>query len=47
MGAAAYTAMTTSLTAEITAAVAAGVVIWGALQVPKVGMRVYKMFFHG
>lgn len=47
MGAAAYTAMGTSLSTEVAAAIAAGVVIWGALQVPKIGMHVYKMFLKG
>lgn len=41
---AAYTTITTSLQTEITAAITAGVVIFGALMVPKIGMKVYKFF---
>lgn len=45
MTAADFTALTASITSIIALAVAGGVTIWGAMQAPRVGLKVYHYFF--
>lgn len=45
MTAADFAALTTQITGIIALAVAGGITIWGAMQAPRVGLKVYHMFF--